>query len=182
MHTLGLLIRKNDIDLFYFFNKSLHCKILNRLMLTITQFGSTVFSVLLPVSLFCFGNNNIRLLGLRIGSVLIISQIIVQFIKRLVNRQRPYKVLEYACAIKPPKCQYSFPSGHTCTAFSIALVLSGSINGFAVLFLSLAFLVGISRIYLGAHYPTDVFAGTIIAIIVFFATNSFISNIILQAL
>lgn len=181
MHILGLLIRKNDIDLFYFFNKSLHCKTLNRVMLSITQFGSTVFSILLPLSLFTFGSSSTRLLGLRIGTILIISQIIVQLIKRLVNRQRPYKVLENAFAIKPPKCKYSFPSGHTCTAFSIALVLSYSFVAFTALFLSVAFLVGISRIYLGAHYPTDVFAGTIVAIIVFFVANSFITNIILQA-
>ncbi|MDI6704814.1 MAG: phosphatase PAP2 family protein [Bacillota bacterium] len=84
-------------------------------------------------------------------------------IKRVVNRPRPYKTLENAIALKPPSCQYSFPSGHTCAAFTMAFVLANNMPEFGLAFYLLASMVGISRMYLGFHYPTDVLAGFLIA-------------------
>jgi membrane-associated phospholipid phosphatase len=61
----------------------------------------------------------------------------------------------------------SFPSGHTSTAFTTALLLSFIIRKkFAVYFFPIiAFLVGYSRVYLAQHFVTDVLAGSIIGII-----------------
>jgi membrane-associated phospholipid phosphatase len=61
----------------------------------------------------------------------------------------------------------SFPSGHTSTAFTTALLLSFIVRKkFAVYFFPLvAFLVGYSRVYLAQHFVTDVIAGSIIGII-----------------
>jgi membrane-associated phospholipid phosphatase len=61
----------------------------------------------------------------------------------------------------------SFPSGHTATAFSIALWLAYlSPNKFiSALYLIPAFLVGYSRIYLSQHFPEDVVAGSLIGIV-----------------
>ena len=61
----------------------------------------------------------------------------------------------------------SFPSGHTSTAFTTALLLSFMVRKkFAVYFFPLvAFLVGYSRVYLAQHFVTDVLAGSIIGII-----------------
>lgn len=60
----------------------------------------------------------------------------------------------------------SFPSGHTQTAFTIATVLvwagnrSGKINRWGILIIVLvALLIGVSRLYCGAHFPSDVLAG-----------------------
>jgi membrane-associated phospholipid phosphatase len=61
----------------------------------------------------------------------------------------------------------SFPSGHTSTAFTTALLLSFIVRRkFAVYFFPLvAFLVGYSRVYLAQHFVTDVIAGSVIGII-----------------
>ena len=61
----------------------------------------------------------------------------------------------------------SFPSGHTSTAFTTALLLSFIIRKkFAVFFFPvIAFLVGYSRVYLAQHFVTDVLAGSLIGII-----------------
>jgi undecaprenyl-diphosphatase len=98
---------------------------------------------------------------------LISSQFVIQVLKRIVDRPRPYKTLEWAIAINPPKCRYSLPSGHSGSALSIALMLSTFFPIIKSAFLMVALLVGVSRIYLGVHYPTDVTLGFAISFSVY---------------
>lgn len=162
------LIKKSDVEVFFFLNNKLqHCKILSLSMRLITQLGSTIFSVALCIYLLFQSQKELYMFGWLMTCTLIISQIIVQTLKRVVNRPRPYCVLQEANAKNPPKCRYSFPSGHTCAAFCIAIVLSLSFPYYSLIFFILAFIVGISRIYLGYHYPTDVLIGGVLAVISF---------------
>lgn len=99
-----------------------------------------------------------------------LSGICVILIKDWVNRPRP--LLEFASLIKANKVYihtvgphlkvHSFPSGHTQTAFCVATYLSLLFKRLSPIFLGLACLVAISRIYAGVHYPLDVVAGAVI--------------------
>ncbi len=159
MSRIAWYVKNSEVQLFYLLNRKIHCYLLDVVMRGVTHLGSIGFSIMFPIVLFLSNSQQTRQLGLQVALALSLSQIVVQLVKRMVNRPRPYKALENAIAVKPPSCKYSFPSGHTCAAFSMAFVLSNSIPDFGFVFLLLASLVGISRIYLGFHYPTDVLAG-----------------------
>lgn len=57
---------------------------------------------------------------------------------------------------------FSFPSGHTSAAVAVAVALTGANPTMGLAASGFAFVVGISRIYLGAHYPLDVTAGALL--------------------
>ncbi|MCG8539231.1 MAG: phosphatase PAP2 family protein [Clostridia bacterium] len=163
MSTLTNYVKKSDASIFYLFNKKLHCNFLNILMGNITHLGSVVFAVIFPLIFIIWPKYEVRKIGIDLALNLFLSQAIVHSIKRLVRRPRPYKILKKVLAVNPPSCKYSFPSGHTNAAFVLTFVLAYHMSSLALLFLLLASLVGLSRIYLGFHYPTDVFIGVIIA-------------------
>ncbi len=100
-----------------------------------------------------------------IGSLLI-NTAITQGLKYTINRQRPYEA--YPTIINPYTIETdaSFPSGHTSTAFALATSISLQNKKWYVVIPTFAWAssVSYSRMYLGEHYPTDVFAGAVIGI------------------
>lgn len=88
------------------------------------------------------------------------SHLIVRLLKMWMPRIRPYLRLEYLHTFPNPLTDYSFPSGHTTAAFSIATTFILHSTAFIYIFLPYAVMVGFSRMYLALHYPTDVLMGT----------------------
>ncbi|MFB6100401.1 MAG: phosphatase PAP2 family protein [Candidatus Nanohalobium sp.] len=126
-------------------------------MLAVTMLGSLTFAVITVTALYSARKKELAgetLLGL------LIANSIVYISKVLVSRPRPEHIL-------PEVARYSttssFPSGHTATAFLLAGSLSSQISRRTAY--TMASLVGISRIYLGAHFPSDVVAGAAIGIL-----------------
>ena len=82
-------------------------------------------------------------------------------LKPLVDRVRPYELIEGLRNMVTPGDRQSFPSGHTSAAFAAALAwrpyLPKRWMGHTAL--TAAVLMGLSRLYVGVHYPTDVLAG-----------------------
>ena len=89
-------------------------------------------------------------------------------IKMLVERERPGSTLTDAVLRGDVQAEgLAFPSGHLIIAFAIAFLLAAYVRGpWIVVAFSVAFLVGVSRIYLGAHLPLDVVAGAATGIVI----------------
>jgi undecaprenyl-diphosphatase len=92
----------------------------------------------------------------------VLSWTLAEGAKYIFNRARPFiDDTEVAPLIKTPSSS-SFPSGHSATAAAGALTLSAVYPAFAPALLLSGFLVVLSRVYLGVHYPFDVLAGVLI--------------------
>lgn len=148
----------------YLINDRMKNRFLDRFMYRITDLGGAIASTIFALSLLILGNRDVRLIGLEALAVLGISQIIVQSIKLGLSRERPYKIIQHLNTFGIDLKDYSFPSGHTTASFSIAATLALNIPNIWIIIYLLALLIGISRIYLGVHYPTDVLAGIVLGI------------------
>lgn len=83
-------------------------------------------------------------------------------LKRTCKRRRPCQIEPHCWATLLPPDQFSFPSGHTITAFAVATSLSIFYPAMLVSLLFCALSVAASRVLLGMHFLTDVLAGAAI--------------------
>lgn len=84
-------------------------------------------------------------------------------LKNVVARTRPYDVIEGLTSLVGAQKDYSFPSGHTGSAFAAAIVMfRGLPKKYGIPILVFACLMGLSRLYVGVHYPSDVLGGALI--------------------
>ena len=132
----------------------------------ITNFGGAIFLIVLTITLFILIKN--KKIGLSIFSNLVIITILNQLLKRILQRPRPteYRIIE--------ETGYSFPSGHSMISMAFygyliyliyKYVKNKYIKWISIVLLSILICsIGVSRIYLGVHYTSDVLGGFFISI------------------
>ena len=146
----------------------------------ITNFGGAIFLVIATITLFIVIKN--KKIGISILSNVAIVTVLNQLIKRILQRPRPteYRIIE--------ETGYSFPSGHSMVSMAFygyfiyliyKYVKNKYVKWISIILLSLLIcLIGISRIYLGVHYTSDVLGCFLISISYFIiyisAANKFI--------
>ena len=132
----------------------------------ITNFGGAIFLIVVTIVLFTLIKN--KKIRLSIFSNLVIITILNQLLKRILQRPRPteYRIIE--------ETGYSFPSGHSMISMAFygyliyliyKYVKNKYIKWISIILLSILICaIGISRIYLGVHYTSDVLGGFLISI------------------
>ena len=132
----------------------------------ITNFGGAIFLIVLVIILFIVMKN--KKIGISIFSNLVIITALNQLLKRILQRPRPteYRIIE--------ETGYSFPSGHSMISMAFygyliyliyKYVKNKYIKWISIVLLSILICaIGISRIYLGVHYTSDVLGGFLISI------------------
>lgn len=136
---------------------------LDAVMRALTHLGGATATIVLATALMVAGGPTLQAAGARAGFALVASHLLVQLLKRTVARPRPRLPVGLDSMVAAPD-RFSFPSGHAAAALSVALALVAVLPApLAVLAVATALIVGISRCYLGVHYPGDVLAGWILA-------------------
>ncbi len=136
---------------------------LNQLMETITLFGEdTILIVLICVLYFIFHKET----AYRLCFLTVCSIGLNGIFKNLLKIPRPFLAGGVSCVRPETATGYSFPSGHTQTFATWSTVAARMTNKrkFLVTAIILSLLLGFSRMYLGAHYPSDVAAGLVLGI------------------
>jgi undecaprenyl-diphosphatase len=131
-------------------------------MLTATRMGDGWLWYSLGAILVAFGGSRGYAAFSAAGSSAIVGVLVFKVLKSLSHRPRPCQFQPHCWAKVLPPDQFSFPSGHTMTAFSIALVVSYFYPALEWPMYFLAASIGLSRIVLGMHFLSDVLAGAVL--------------------
>ncbi len=160
-----------NIYLFYLINGGMENSFFNFIMPLITNFGGFFGWALICVLIYFFGGRfgrEVAVLGL---VALILSNVLVIFLKIVVAEPRPFLALSNVDLLTPESGS-SFPSGHTASSFTAATIIGlkyhnktkGKKRWLIYPLLLFAIVVGFSRIYVGVHYPYDVIFGSLLGV------------------
>lgn len=150
----NLFIRTDRRIFEFIHDKTPRTRVLGRAMEGITELGDDETVLGLTLLLVAFGDEHQFETGKLMTVAFSGTGITIFLLKQAVRRIRP---LEEKAGLSS-----SFPSGHTGIAFTTATVLSNQYPRLKIPLYLGATLVGISRIYLGRHYPSDVLVGAAI--------------------
>ena len=176
-----LVITKNDIYLdkfiYDFVSKYINISVTPFIIL-VTQLASAIFVILITLLSFLVLKN--KKCGMYISLNLILITLFQLILKNIFTRNRPIDINLIE------ENGYSFPSGHSLTSMAfygliIYLIYVSNVRKkykiiFVAFFSFLILLIGISRIYLGVHYATDVLGGFTFSLMYLIVYISIIKN------
>ena len=149
-----------DADILLYIQDHIRSSFLDKIFPNITFLGDAgIFWILLTVVFLCFKKTRRAAVCSAIalvGSLLLNNCIL----KPLVNRTRPYELIEGLVLIGEKAKDGSFPSGHTAASIASAVAMCRYLKKRWYLpLIGLALMISFSRLYIGIHYPTDVLVG-----------------------
>ncbi len=156
------MLSELDGNILIYIQEHIRCGALDRFFPKITHLGDAgIFWILLTIILLVVPKT--RRAGM-CSAMAIIMMVIVNnlLLKPIVNRTRPYEVVEGLKYLGKKPVDPSFPSGHTACSFASATALYKHIpRKYGITLMALAVLIAMSRLYIGVHYPSDVIFGVI---------------------
>ena len=159
-----------DASVFRYINTEFASPVMDKAMLVATMLGVGVLQAGLSLAFIMCGwiadRVNIRRAGYAGLTAFALSGIAVQIAKHIWNRPRPLLSMFDVRVVGEPLFAHSFPSGHTTTAFAVAVAVSVFLPKLRWVLIPFAFITGLSRVYLGVHFPLDVAYGGLIGALI----------------
>lgn len=157
-------INNIDLNILLWVQNNLRYDLLTAFFTHITSIGSILLA-LIAAWLILKGSRYEKFVGITsLVSAIIEVAIVNGFLKNLIARPRPLVEYGEVVPIVNILSEYSFPSGHTALAFAMAFVFYRLMpKSYGVIAIMIAAFVGISRVYLGVHYLSDVIGGIVVA-------------------
>ncbi|MBM3248377.1 MAG: phosphatase PAP2 family protein [Candidatus Omnitrophica bacterium] len=150
-----------DKAIFFFINKTLKNHSLDTIFPFITRLAEPPAIIILCILMFILGRYKEKFVSVFILFTGYISYFLAMVIKEAVNRPRPLELYTGISVIGKTQSP-AFPSVHSTLIAVVITILCFKYKKLGFALIPIALLVGISRIYLGHHYPTDVIAGLLI--------------------
>jgi undecaprenyl-diphosphatase len=166
VHSPGLLaaLRRHDAAGLGYLLGRRHRR-LDPVMRRLTRLGDPPVVVALTAALLLAGGA-VRSAGTVAAVAVAVSHLLVQVLKRRIVRARPSLPPGVELLVQAPD-RFSFPSGHAAAALSLALAVALIAGSAGIVVLLVGLSVGVTRCYLGVHYPGDVLMGWLLALLGF---------------
>lgn len=140
----------------------------------ISRLGDGVFWYSLMILILLVQGSEALLPVLHMAVAGLIGTFVYKWLKGKTLRPRPYQVRQDIRLTGKALDKFSFPSGHTLHAVVFTWVALTYFPALIVLLIPFTVLVGLSRVVLGLHYPSDVIAGALLGGLIAEATFLFV--------
>ena len=161
--VIGLILWKLDFEILFFIQNHLR----NDLFDVIVPFYTTLGEggiLWITIGVIMLIPKKTRKCGIMVLAALLVMLIVNNFVlKNLIARSRPcWTYPEMVDLVDIPK-SYSFPSGHTVSAFAVAFVILSQHKKLGIVMVVMATLMALTRLYVFVHFPTDIYGGILVA-------------------
>ena len=168
--AVGALCLIYEWDILYFIQSHLRSSFLDVFFSKITLIGELALCWFIWAIVLLFfkkyrKNGIVLMIGILIGAL--IGNLIL---KNAVARPRPSWIDSSVALLIENPTDFSFPSGHTLSSTIAAVILTLTNKKFGYFAIPLAVIMSFSRLYLFVHFPTDIFAGAVIGLVIGFGT------------
>ena len=161
-HSMLQLIATGDHKLMRKVNKWPAPRWIRLASITATRAGDGWLWYLVGLLILLFGGDGRLTATAAAGSAAIVGVGLFVLIKKFSGRKRPCEIEPHIWANLLPPDRFSFPSGHTITAFAVAVTLGMFYPVFFAPLMICALVIATSRILLGMHFLSDVVAGALL--------------------
>jgi len=155
-------IATRDLKLMRKVNKWPAPRWIRRLAIAATRAGDGWLWYLTGLSILLVGGAERLTAVASAGSAALVGVGIFTSLKKLSGRKRPCEIEPHCWATLLPPDQFSFPSGHTITAFAVAIAFGEFYPALLPALLPCALVIATSRILLGMHFLSDVVVGALL--------------------
>lgn len=165
-HEFFRTLIEGDHQAFHLINQYLANPLFDLLMPFVTNLHNTIF-LLIGLAVYSVFVQKMKAVKIILGMLMAVacSDIFAaKVIKPLAHRQRPEFALKDTRLLVPSQKSFGFPSNHASNCFAAASFLGAVIPQFRLIAWGIAALVAFSRVYVGVHFPIDVFFGALFGI------------------
>jgi len=132
----------------------------------LSRSGDGYLQVAVPCFAWFYGGDDARMLAVRFVWAFAVERTLYFILKNSLKRQRPPECVPDYKSLVLPSDRFSFPSGHTSAAFLFSALIYTVAPSLGMLLFAWACGVGLSRVVLGVHFPSDIVAGAALGLTV----------------
>lgn len=161
--ALGLILWKFDFEILFFIQNYIRNDFLDVVVPFYTSLGEDgIIWIALGVILLI--PKKYRKCGIMVLAALLVMLVVNNIVlKNLIARPRPCATYPEMVDLVHIPSSYSFPSGHTVSAFAVAFTILSQHKKLGIVTVVMASIMAFTRLYVFVHFPTDVYGGIIVA-------------------
>lgn len=160
--AFGLILWKFDFEILFFIKDHIRNEFLDVIVPFYTNLGDDGI-IWIVLGLVLLIPKKTRKCGVMVLAALLVMLVTNNIIlKNLIARPRPCATYPELVELVKIPTSYSFPSGHTVSAMAVAFTVFLQHKKLGAVTIVCGILMGLSRLYVGVHFPTDVFGGILV--------------------